>query len=390
MTSHETLIVVVDHSAEVYARDLVRQFSKDAPDWHFFGVGGDLMAEAGVELIEHSKNISVVGILEVVSSLARLKNLQTRILDLCRQRQVKIAILIDYPDFNLRLAKKLFTMGIQVYYYISPTVWAWRPGRIEWIRRYIRHLFLIFPFEEKIYRQAGINHVTFVGHPLVSRIHSTMDRNLFLNSLGLPADTRLIAILPGSRKGEVQRHLATMMSALRFMKTGRELHPVILKADSIPEETLKEILGPDHPSLSIIAQEQAYNLIPTADVVLTTCGTATLEIALLGTPFVVVYRVNALSHLLGRKLIRISRFSIVNILADRTLAPELIQSDMTPVKIAAELDALLGSEAARKTQKQGFLELKTMMRTSQDPAEKIAAIILRDQNTVQQQPGVIP
>jgi lipid-A-disaccharide synthase len=380
LTSPDTLIVVVDHSAEVYARDLVHQFSMDAPDWHFFGVGGDLMAAAGVELIEHSRDIGVVGILEVASSLLRLKRLQTRILDECRQRKVKNAILVDYPDFNLRLAKKLTNQGIRVYHYISPTVWAWRPGRIETIRRYIRHLFLIFPFEEALYKKTGVGQVTFVGHPLLSRIRPALDRTTYLQTLGLPPQTRLIALLPGSRLSEVQRHLPRMLAALQIMKQGQHLQPIILKADSIPESALKAHFCPKQPEPIIVPQEQAYSLIPAADIVLTTCGTATLEIALLGTPFVVVYRVNPVSYLLGRKLIRINRFSIVNIMAEQMLVPELIQRDMSPESIAHELDKLLASPKARTAQIKGFEQLRSMLQAGIEPAKRITDIILRDQD----------
>lgn len=377
MTHHETLIVVVDHSAEVYAAELVQHFSVSAADWHFFGVGGDLMAAAGVELLEHSRDISVVGIFEVVSSLARLKALQKRILKQCIARRVQNAILVDYPDFNLRLARKLSALGIRVYYYISPTIWAWRAGRIEWIRRHVHHLFLIFPFEEAIYRRAGIDHVSYVGHPLLPKVRASMSQAEFSKYIGKTGE-ELIAILPGSRLGEVKRHLPIMMQTLQKASL-KKLHPVILKADSIPEALLFSILGAQRKQVTIVAQNQGHNLIAASSIALSTCGTATLEIALLGTPFVVVYRVNPLSYLLGRGLIRIDRFSIVNILAGRELVPELIQNQMKADNIAASLEHLLHNRAAREEQIAGFSSLSAQLNPGHRPAEQIVRTILADQ-----------
>jgi len=375
----DTLIVVVDHSAERYAQELLIRFSEMSPNRRFFGVGGDLVAAAGVELLEHSRNISVVGILEVISSLYRLKVLQKRILRECRKRAVRSAILIDYPDFNLRLARKLSQSGVRVYYFISPTIWAWRPKRIETVRRYIRHMFLIYPFEKEIYNHAGIRHVSYVGHPLTSKVKADLPPQDFRKSCDLPPEGDLIAILPGSRLSEVRRHLPIMLKALSEMKN-RELHPVLLKADSIPGELIDQLLGPWKSRCSVLPQLLGHNLISASRIVLSTCGTATLEIALLGTPFVVVYRVNPVSYFLGHRLIRIKRFSIVNILAGRELVPELIQDRMTPENIASTLDHLLEDDSARSAQIAGFSEMSAMLDPSLNPAECIASAILADED----------
>lgn len=379
MSSHDTLIVVADHSAEVYAEELVRHFSTLAPQWHFFGVGGDLMADAGVELLEHSRKIGVVGIFEVFSTLPRLKALQGRILRECEKREVKNAILVDYPDFNLRLAKKLWAMGIRVYYYISPTVWAWRPGRMEWIRRYVHHLFLIFPFEEALYKTAGITKISYAGHPLLPRIISTLTSEAFRMQTGLATESRLLAILPGSRIGEVKRHLPVMLESLKRI-THLELQPIILKADSIPISLIQDLLGPLNGQFTIVPQDQGHNLISASHIVLSSCGTATLEIALLGTPFVVVYRVNPLSYLLGRGLMHIKHFSIVNILAGHELVPELIQNQMTPKRIAAALEHLCNCKSARKEQMAGFSNLIKCLDPDLKPADHILQTILGEQS----------
>lgn len=378
MNNPDTLFVVVDHSAERYAQELLQHFAVLDPLRRFFGVGGDLVAAAGVELLEHSRSIGVVGILEVASSLWRLKLLQKRILKECHERGVRSAILIDYPDFNLRLAQKLSAMGIRVYYFVSPTVWAWRPGRIEWIRRYIRHLFLIYPFELDIYRKAGIHHVSYVGHPLTSKVKADLNADGFRESQGLPPSEDLLAVLPGSRLGEVRRHLPIMLQALSLLKTPG-LHPVLLKADSIPTDLIQRMLGSWKNRCTVLPQPQGHNLISASRAVLSTCGTATLEIALLGTPFVVVYRVNPVSYFLGHRLIRIKRFSIVNILAERELVPELIQHRMTPENIAAALDHLLGSDSARSDQIKGFAQVSSLLDPSLNPAQRIANAILADE-----------
>lgn len=380
MTNHNTLIVVVDHSAEGYAAELVDRFHERNPSWQFFGVGGDRLAEAGVELLEHSRHISVVGIFEVLPSLFRLKMLQRQIVRECHRRCVKNAILIDYPDFNLRLAKKLSLMGIRVYYYISPTIWAWRPGRIEWIRRYVHHLFLIFPFEEKIYRQAGVHHISYVGHPLVAKIKAELPPEAFRSAHGLSSSQDLIALLPGSRLSEVKRHMPIMLAAVAMLNTAG-LQPVILKADSIPLDLLQGLLGPDKNRIAVVPQQQGHNLIAASRAVLSTCGTATLEIALLGTPFVVVYRVNPISYLFGHSLMRIKLFSIVNILAGRELVPELIQKRMKPREIASALDELLSNNSKRTEQFAGFSTLNKLLDPNLNPADRIVTAILEDQKT---------
>jgi len=337
------------------------------------------MASAGVELIKNSRDLGVVGIFEVFSSLARLKRLQNTLIRECRKRKVKNAILVDYPDFNLRLAKKLSATGVCVYYYISPTVWAWRSGRIEWIRRYIRHLFLIFPFEEDIYKNSGIKHVSYAGHPLLAKIKADQSPETFRCHIGSTPGQELVAILPGSRLGEVKRHLPIMLDAIKKLATP-SLHPVILKADSIPLSLLQTLLGPQKELVTIVPQAQGYNLIKASKIVLSTCGTATLEIALLGTPFVVVYRVNPVSYLLGKGLIRIKRFSIVNILAGHELVPELIQHQMTPSRIAAALEKLLNSTSAREKQIAGFSALSRQLDPGLKPTDHIVKTILEDQN----------
>ncbi len=376
MSARPVLIVAGEKSGDNYGAALVRAFRAIDPEVRFFGVGGTAMEEAGVERIVPMDALALIGLVEIIGHLPRLGRIFRRLAAEVKRRRPAAAILIDSPDFNLRLAKRLKALGVPVLYYIGPTVWAWRPGRLRTIRRRVRRMMLIFPFELRIYEQAGIS-AAFVGHPLVERLRTTMDRCAFFAAQGLNPDRPLVVLMPGSRDGEIAFHMPVLMPALAPIETATGAQFLMIKAENLDEDALRSGLPPDGPPVRII-DRGAYDAMAAADLVLSSCGTANLEAALLGTPVVAFYRLSPLTYALGARLIRIRRFSIVNILAGKTLVPELIQKDFTSAALAAEAVRLLRSNEERERLRAEFRRLKDILGTapaSENAANELAALL---------------
>ena len=345
MSARPVFIVAGEKSGDNYGAALVKAFRSLHPDVPFFGVGGTAMEEAGVERIVPMDALALIGLVEIIGHLPRLGRIFRRLTAEVKRRRPAAAVLIDSPDFNLRLARRLNALGVPVLYYIGPTVWAWRPGRLRILRRRVTRMMLIFPFERELYKKAGIPAV-FVGHPLVERLRPTMDRAAFFAAQGLDPGRPLVVLMPGSRRGEIGFHM-----------------PVLVPAGA--------------PPVGIIDQG-AYDALAAADLVLSSCGTANLEAALLGAPLVAFYRLSAPTYALGTRLIRIRRFSIVNILAGKTVVPELIQKRFTPEALAAEAIRLLRSSGEREAQRAEFRRLKEMLGTapaSENAARELAGLL---------------
>ncbi|MCK5220654.1 MAG: lipid-A-disaccharide synthase, partial [Candidatus Aminicenantes bacterium] len=304
------LIVAAENSAENYGSKIIEQFEQSDHKVSFFGAGGDELQKRGVELIVHSKELSIVGIVEVLSSIIRLKKIMGRILDSCKRKKADGAILIDYPDFNLRLAKKLKKAGIPVYYYISPTVWAWRYSRVKIIRKYVDHMFIIFPFEQEIYKREKIP-FTYTGHPLVPSIRIKKGRDIFRKEFKIRDGEKVLSLLPGSRLSEIESLLPEMLSAIKILRSQIKFKAIILKADNINKEIIERIINSSGIEVDIINQKNRYDLFNASDAALASCGTSNLELAVCGLPFVAVYKVNKLSYLLGKGFLKISLYSIV-------------------------------------------------------------------------------
>jgi lipid-A-disaccharide synthase len=335
------LVSCGEPSGDLYAAELARELRRRVPALEVCGLGGDRLAEQGARLLAHVRELAVVGLLEVVTHLSRLRAVFASVLDEVDRRRPDVAVLIDYPDFNLRLARELRRRRIPVVYYVSPQVWAWRRGRVRAIRRDVSLMLVIFPFEEAIYREAGVQ-VRFVGHPLVDLVPAP-DRPAFLAQHRLDPARRLVAVLPGSRPREVAHNLPPLAGALERLARARpELQFVAVSAPTLPPGTLEARLAP--LGVRVVAGE-AHGALGAADLALVASGTATVEAALLGTPMVVVYRLAALTYVLGRPFVRVPHYAMVNLIAGRRLVPELIQRDFTPDRVAAEALALLEDQS---------------------------------------------
>jgi lipid-A-disaccharide synthase len=364
------LLVAAENSAETYAVQVVNEFAARGGGFHFWGIGGDRLAASGFENVVHNRSLSLVGIVEVLAHLWRIRGIMQRVFRLALERKADAALLIDYPDFNLRLARRLHRAGIPVYYYISPTVWAWRYGRVALLRRWVSRLFIIFPFEVPIYEKEKVT-FTYTGHPLLGLVQVGEPRADFRRRYGVGDGDTLLALLPGSREAEVRTLLPEILGAVRLLRREFPLKVFLQRAQNIHPQQLAEAAS--DPDIRIVDQEQGFDLLNAADAVITTCGTSNLEAALLGVPFVAIYRINRLTYLLGRRFVRIGLYSIVNILAGRQVAAELIQKECRAQRIYEEIKKLLTDKPLREGMRLEFQRIKESLQQEEKPA----AIICR-------------
>jgi lipid-A-disaccharide synthase len=341
------LLSAGEASGDMYAARLATAL-KQRLDVSIFGMGGPQMRAAGVEIITDYSEVSVVGITEVLKRLPSLFRAMRHLVDEAERRRPPLAILTDFPGFHLRLARKLRPKGIRNIYYICPQFWAWRPWRVNLVRRRFALALCIFHFEEKFYADAGVP-VKFIGHPLVGNVKTTMTRELFCRKYGLEERTQILTILPGSRRGEIAHPLPALVAALAEIRQRLPGPPEIVVAVAPGlEVTRLQAMFPSGWHVRFI-QDDAYNAVAAADLVIVSSGTATVETALLGKPMIVVYRLSPLTARLAKPLVRTKFFSMVNLIAGRAVVPELIQHDFTPQRVAEEAEKLLSdSEEGKK------------------------------------------
>jgi lipid-A-disaccharide synthase len=380
-------------SGDLYASRVVEALRARHPDAEFFGCAGPRMQAAGVRAIVDSRSLAVAGLVEVIPHLPRIWREFRKLCRSFAEDKPDIAVLTDSPDFHLRLAKKLKRQGIPVVYLIAPQAWAWRQGRVRTMRATIQRLLCIFPFEEDFFRERGVA-ASYIGHPLAGIVRPSMTRAEFLDRIGiLPAGhgpaPPIITLLPGSRHGEVARHLPYVLDAAGRILRSRDMaqRPVFVLAlppgfgyeESEIRHTVKFWERKEGASIQVkdglavrVKEGMTWDALAYSQLALAASGTVTVEAALLGAPMVTFYRVNELSWLLGRWLVRAPFLSMVNLVAGRRVAPELIQGEMTGERIAAEAIRLLDDETAREEMRAGLAEVKAKLASGGDPMEKAA------------------
>lgn len=377
--SGSVLIVAGESSGERYGAALVREFRKLHPGSAFFGIGGKRMAAEGVEILFPTGHLAVMGIFEVLSQVPRIRWIFRHIVREASSRNPAAAVLIDSPDFNLRLAKKLKKAEIPVLYYVSPTVWAWRRGRLKAVRRFVSRMMLIFPFEEAIYRSEGIP-ATYIGHPLLERVRAEFGRADLFAKYGFDPAKKLVVLLPGSRRGELRYHAPVLAETVARLRSSPGLQFALVLAESLDRSAL-DASWPGPVEGVTVLEKDGYEAMAAADIVLSSCGTATLEAALLAAPVVAFYRISPLTYRAGRRFVRISHYSIVNILAGRPLVPELIQGEFTAGNLARETLRVLGSESVRREMRAGFLEIRKSLgegRASENAARELERFLVTE------------
>jgi lipid-A-disaccharide synthase len=367
------LISAGEASGEMYGAQLIAAIRRREPDLEFFGVGGERMRSAGCDTVVDSKDLAVVGIAEIVSHLPKIYGLFHKLIAEADRRRPDLAVVIDSPAFNWRVARQMHHRGIAVVYYVCPQFWAWRQGRVKLLRKYVDKALVIFPFEEQFYRERGVD-ATFVGHPLADLPFPVISRAEYAARYKLDAGKPWIALMPGSRVKEVRMNLPTMLQAAAKLGWGYEfLLPVAPTLDQAFVESLLERPMPIHlvpEALPALAHSHAGIIAS---------GTATVEAAMMSTPFVMVYRVSPLTYLLGRPRIKVSHFAMVNLIAGEQVIPELIQHDFTAEKIVARLNEILPFGPARTEMVEGLAAVKAKLRgpnQTMAPAERAAAMIL--------------
>ena len=372
------VIIAGEASGDLHGSSLVKELKKINSNLEIFGIGGDRMKSQGVELIFHVEKLSFMGFFEVIKNLSFIRGVMKRMTSMIETRRPDMVILIDYPGFNLRFAKKVKNLGIRVVYYISPQVWAWGGNRVKKMRGLIDKMVVIFPFEKEIYKKFGLD-CEFVGHPLLEVTRPVLSAEDFQKKFGIRKNDVVVGLLPGSRWQEVEKILPIMLESCKFLKTRiKNLKVLLGLAPTIKKEkieNLQNLAG----SQTMIVENLTYDLMKHANLLLIASGSATLECAILGTPFLVLYKTSLWTYLVAKSLISIPNIALANVVAGKRIVPEFIQSQAIPNRIAEEMYEILTDRERYKTIQNELKKVKEKL--GEDGASKKAAQIVTEMLT---------
>jgi len=364
-TSHRIFISAGEASGDLYGSLLIEALGKRLGGAEFFGCGGDRMRAAGCRTLVDARQLAMVGIVEVLPGLPRAWRALQLLKSSAKKERPALAVLVDFPDFNLRLAKELKRLGTPVVYFVAPQAWAWRPGRLKTLRRNVDRLLCIFPFEEEFFQAGGVT-AEFVGHPLVTRAAPSLSAEEFRKRFGLPqamplGGTPLVAVLPGSRRREIELNLPPLIETARILAAGKEYCFVVPAASTVGAEWIRGQVRESGVAFHVV-EGHTYDVLAHSKAAVVASGTATIETALLGTPMVVVYRVSRATWLIGKDLVQTPFYSMVNIVAGQRIVPEFIQDDFKPEAVARDVRLLLESELLRDRMRQQFRDMAERLR----------------------------
>ncbi|MFZ3136864.1 MAG: lipid-A-disaccharide synthase [Thermodesulfovibrionales bacterium] len=387
------MIVAGESSGELYGSLLAKALKSKWPDIHIMGVGGEKMSEAGVELI--SSISDAFGLTEAISAFGKIKAAFNKTVEALKQCRPAVLVLIDYPDFNLKVAKLARSLGIKILYYVSPQVWAWRKGRVKKIACLVDRMAVILPFEEEIYRNAGIP-CEFIGHPVLEEIESVIGssksfgvqgsalseecRSFFKSNIGLEPNRPLLSLLPGSRPSELKRHLPLIIEVIRRFKRDPEISekgyqlcmPLTLNTDETRYHSYLETLRQEGV---VIKKGESVKVLAASDLAVVASGTATLQTAFLEVPMVVVYKLAQLTYQLGKRIIKVKHISLVNILSGREVVQELIQDRANPGEIVKELKKIITDTKYREDMIHYYRKVKGPF-SGKNPSQRVAEIVI--------------
>jgi len=369
------LISAGEASGEMYGAQLIAALRRRVPDLECFGVGGERMQAAGCELVVQSKELAVVGITEILPRLPKIYGEFRKLIRTIDERKPDAAVLIDSPAFHFKVARELHRRGIPVIYYVAPQLWAWRSGRVRLVQRYFKKALVIFPFEEQWYRDRGVD-AEFVGHPLADLQQPALSRIEFAGRYDLNPSRDWIALLPGSRRKEVRANLGTIVKGMQSL--GNERAFLLPVASTLDLEWVRQILGPT--ALPVKLVHDSFSALAHARAAVVASGTATVEAAMMGTPMVVVYRVSPLTWALGRPLIHVKNFAMVNLIAGEQVVPELIQGSFTAENVAAKLREILPEGVVREKMERDLAQVRARLKSGNGAgtaAERAADAVLR-------------
>lgn len=367
------LIIAGEASGDLHGARLVQALKAASPDSHIFGIGGDGMAAAGMELLFHIRDMAVVGFSEVIRHLPFLRKVMATVVAEVERRQPAVVILIDYPGFNLRLAKRLRERRLKILYYIAPQVWAWGAKRIPQMATLVDEMAVVFPFEAPLFAQAGLR-THFVGHPLLEGLSPRQTQHAFFAAHGFVRERPLLGLLPGSRKHEIMRLLPDMIATAQLL---RERHPDLQigvgQAPTLPESLYHQFIL--NHEIKLIPNG-TYELMRDSTACIVCSGTATLETACFGTPLAIVYRVSRLSYEIGKRVVKLPHIGLVNVVAGRKIAPEFVQNDFKPQAVAEAISPFLQTNQKREQFCRELAQVRNLLGTP-GASERTAAIALR-------------
>jgi lipid-A-disaccharide synthase len=376
------LISAGEASGEMYGAQLIEALRRREPSLDFFGVGGDRMRAAGCDTVVDARDLSVVGITEILGHLPKIYGLFHKLIAEADKRKPDLAIVIDSPAFNWRVAREMKKRGVPVVYYVAPQFWAWRQGRVRLIRKYVDKALVIFPFEEKFYRDRGVD-ATFVGHPLANLPQPTIARGDYAQQFHVEPSKPWITLMPGSRAKEVRMNLPAILEAAATLGSGYQfLLPV---APTLDRKLLQSFISSQTPSkIQITLVPESLPALFHSRAGIIASGTATVEADMMHTPFVMVYRVSALTYLLGKSRVKVPYFAMVNLIAGEEVVPELVQSDFTAANVVCGIQQILPDGPVRERMLQGLTKVRNELCGPQSPAataspnatDRAAAIIL--------------
>lgn len=358
MSDPQIMIVAGEASGDLHGANLVKAIKELAPRAAVCGMGGEAMAAQGVEILYDAARMAVVGLVEVLSHYGDIRAAQQTMLNRLRKQPPQLLILIDYPGFNLWLAKKAKRLGITIFYYISPQVWAWHASRVKTIRRLVDRMAVILPFEQEFYRQRGME-VEFVGHPLLDSVVSRRSREEFLAAHGVDPQATVVGLLPGSRRKELATLLPDFLAAAQRLAERHDNLVFLLPLAPGLDQSDLDCNGLADSQLPVkVVRGERYELMAACNAVLAASGTVTLELAFLDVPMVAAYRTAPFTYWLGRKLVKVKFMTLVNLVVDREVVPELLQDEVSPQSLADHLSPLLFDRQAIDATHQGFAELR--------------------------------
>lgn len=346
-------------SGDLHAAAVARELVKADPGVTLFGVGGHAMEQAGVRLIRNIDDLGVIGIAEVIRRLPFFFRLRSELVAAVRRERPDVLVCVDYPGFNMRLAHTVHEMGVPVVYYIAPTIWAWHAGRGHAVARDTDAVACIFPFEEAAYRKMGAA-ATFVGHPLLDTVHPTRSAAETIRDFGVRLSAWRVLLLPGSRGQEIERLLPLMLDAVRILGRKHDVQCFLPRATTIARERLEAMIAASGVEVTV-TEGAVYDLMQVADAALAASGTVTLEAALMQLPTVLVYRVSPLTYWLGRRVLTTPYIGLPNIVAGHAVIPELLQDEVTPVRMAEELERIIPAGEPRQTMVAALGEVRTRL-----------------------------
>ncbi len=356
------LIIAGEASGDLHGGNLVKAVHRVASDVSFYGIGGECLKKAGVELLFHNSQLAVVGITEVLTKLRSILRALGSVKRSLAEGNLDLAILIDYPDFNLRVATYLKRRGVPILYYISPQIWAWRGWRIRKIKRLVDKMVVVLPFEASLYREKGVD-AAFVGHPLLDIVKPQGKTSEFLRRLGMASKERIIGLFPGSRDHEVRRLLPIMLEAAeRLVRQLPDLHFLVSVAPDIDRHEVHHLVRPYDLSLEIV-ENSPYDTMAVSELLIVASGTVTLEAAILNTPMVILYRVSPLTYSIGRMMAQVGHIGLVNLVAGGTVAPELIQDDASPQRVVEEALSILTDGTRTTSMKTALAKVREKLGT---------------------------